>query len=257
MGFDSPAWRGEHQIGFALGCDMNQKKRPPPNPVNPVNAAFILFWPIVVARHLGADHPEVGKAIHTLGEDLRRQYNRKLQAQALRLRRRCRKSDVPRLLRLPGEKSPRIYQLIEKLGLTTDLGGRGVIPEPKTFDQAFAEALAVLQRNADANPNERRELQKKNMPKYPDMIEAAFRGEHAEARRKIGDRKSPHSKASEIAEDKVAEAAGISRPLVHQLCQEARDGYKSALKWAAARPGRGVALEPAITAAQLRQHLES
>ena len=33
----------------------------------------------------------------------------------------------------------------------------------------------------------------------------------------------PHRKASEIAEEEVAEAAGISVWMVHALCQHARD----------------------------------
>jgi hypothetical protein len=237
------------------------KRKPPPNPINAVSAGFIaatlraMLDPLV--RRLGADHPEVRKAFDASVEDLKRQYDRKIQAQALRLRRRCRKADVKRLLRLPGEKSSRIYQLIERLERATDLGGRGVIPEPKTFDQAFADAVAVFQRIADAKPNDRRELRKKNMPKYSAMIEAAYRGTLAETQQKIGDRKLPHTKASEIAEDLVAEAAGITRPVVHRLCQHERDRFKAAKRWAAARPGRGVELEPTMTAAQLRQHLES
>jgi hypothetical protein len=257
--FDSPAWCGEHQIGFAR-MRQERKRKPPPNPVDPVKAVFIAFAlrtvldPLV--SRLGAAHPEVQRAFDASVEHLRRQYDRKLQAQALRLRRRCRKADVRRLWRLPGEKSPRILRLIQRLELAKGLGGRGVIPEPMTFDEALGNAFAVWPRIAAAKPNERRDLRKNNMPKYSTMIEAAYRGELTEARRKIGDRKAPHSKASEIAEDKVAEAAGITRPLVHQICQAVRDD-KSALKWAAARPGRGVVPEPATTAAQLRHHLES
>ena len=258
---DSPH-AGEHQIGF--GSQMRRqepKRKPPSNPINPVSAGFIIGALIVklepAVRLLGADHPEVRKALDASVEDLRRQYDRKIQAQALRLRRRCRRADVKRLLRRPGEKSPRIYQLIERLERATDLGGRGVIPEPKTFDEAFAEAFAVWPRIFAAQPNERRKLRKDYMPKYSAKIESAYRGTLAETQQKIGDRKLPHIKASEIAENLVAEAAGISRPLVHQLCQHERDRFKAAERWAEARPGRGVEPEPATNAAQLRRHLES
>jgi hypothetical protein len=254
---DSPASRGRHRIDLPM---PEASKRKPP--IDPLKAVFLVFAHMIalepLARRLGADHPEVTKALNVSIEDVRRQYNRKLQAEALRRRWRCQKSDIPRLLALPGEKSPWIYRLAERLARVPGLGGRGVIPEPRTFDQAFSENFAVWPRLAAAEPHQRRVLHKRHMPKYPGLIYAAYQGELAiEKRRRITERRLPgRPKASEIAEDRVAEAAGISRPLVHQLCQQERDEFKAAQRWAAAGPGRGVEPEPAITAAQLRLHLE-
>ena len=234
----------------------SESKRKPRalNPINPVNAVMLVFSVIAtlepLARRLGHDHPEVRKAADALAKNLERQYNRKLQAQALRLRRRSRKSDVKRLWRLPGEKSPRIFQLIERLELATRLGGRGVIPEPRTFYKALADALAVYPRIGAAKPNERRKLRKVSMPKYADLLEAAFRESLQKRLWETCDKRAPHTKASEIAEERVADAAGITRSVVHQLCQKSRDEFKAAL--AAVRPGRGVAREPAITAVELK-----
>ena len=89
------------------------------------------------------------------------------------------------------------------------------------------------------------------------MIAMAYRGELA-AEQKIR-RKSnedyPRRPASEIAREKVAEAAGITPSMVHTLCQRARDEHKKAVVWAAAQPGRGVNLEPPMTANELKRHL--
>jgi hypothetical protein len=68
---------------------------------------------------------------------------------------------------------------------------------------------------------------------------------------------TPRLKASEIAEWKVADAAGISPAKVHQLCQEARDRVAIAEKWAAARPGvRSVQRKPEMTTKELKGWLE-
>ena len=139
-----------------------------------------------------------------------------------------------------------------------------MLPEPKRFDQAFGESLALFWRLADPNTpvQERREI-RKAMRKFPELVEAAYRGEH--------ERVKPTPHASDIAEQNVADAAGISRAKVHQLCQQVRDEYERAEKRAAARneyerankPADddlllcGVMPEPTMTARELKQYLES
>ena len=152
---------------------------------------------------------DVQEVVPDFVKNMRRQYDRKQRAQALRLRRHWRKADVVKLWSLP-------------------------------------------------TPDEWRKLHRK-MPTYPRLIEAAYRGELARAKQQMprsrdaaaGRDDFPHRKASEIAEEEVAEAAGISVWMVHALCQHARDDSK---RWAAARRGRGL-VEETMTADQLRQHL--
>jgi hypothetical protein len=212
-------------------------------------------------RRNGADGGDVQKAVPGFVEHLKRQYDRKLRAQALRLRKHWRKADVDNLLLLPGKASEATQRRIRKLLLAEDKAGRGVIPEPKSFEQEFVENLTIGRRLVDpaTPPEEWRELHRK-MPTYPRLIEAAYRGELARAKQRMprgwdaaaGRADFPHRKASEIAEEEVAEAADISPPMVHALCQQARD---DAQRWAAARPDRGLVEEPSMTADQLRRHL--
>lgn len=226
-------------------------------------AMMLAFLPAVqldLRRH--GVNGDVREAVPGFVEHLKRQYDRKVRAQALCLRKHWRKADVPNLLLLPGKASEATQRLIRKLVLAKDKGGRGVIAEPKSFEHAFIEDFALGQRYVDPStkPEERRALHKK-MPKHADLIEAAFRGEFRRARRRMPDgwdkgHADPHRKASEIAEEEVAEAAGISPAMVHQLCQHARNDYKKALRWAAARPGRRVEREPAMTALELKRHLD-
>src|SRR5262249_39415321 len=92
---------------------------------------------------------------------------------------------------------------------------------------------------------------------FPRLVEAAYRGELAKLKRVKTDTKDPHLPISEIAEDHVAEVAGITRSQVHQLCQQLRDDLAEAARAAAARPSRGVERDAPMTAADLKRHLSS
>jgi hypothetical protein len=245
------------------GRDMTRKAEPPLNPL-----AAVMIWVFVLgtgaeALQLGARECDVRKFCDDFAGNLRRQYDRKVRAQALRLRRRWRKADVPRLAELfllPGLASPAIQRSIARLMLTADSGGRRVVSESKEVEQAFAESLNVWSRMIDpgTSPHDRRKI-RKALPKWPGLVEAAYRGQLAEEKQ----RKIPHQEPAKIAEDKVAEAAGISPHTVHQLCQQVRDEHKWAVELADTRrrrlphlPGQWVEPEPAMTAADLKRYLE-
>jgi hypothetical protein len=179
--------------------------------------------------------------------DLKRQYERKIRARALRRRRDWRKADVNPLVTLflipaVGRKAAyrRIGLLIEAKGKL----GKGVVMA-KPFDEALRDGLNVCYRMVNpATSAAARPLS----PWYARLIRAAYEGElRAErAARQNSSDNYPRINASEIAEDQVAKAAGISRAAVHQLCQRARD------------EGRGGAddLNPP-TAKELKRHLTS
>ena len=244
-----------------------KKKQPLRDPLNPISAMMI-FAVVAencrdLARHLGVGvgHPDVRKFADASLKSLTKQYDRKVRAQALRRREDWRKADVPRLLKLPGASEAANHRIAE---LTEDKhsSGRGVIPEPKELEQSFAEALNAGFRILDpaTSPEERHRLRKEHMPKYPALIESAYLGEHERLGRTT-DKEYPSLPASEHAERNVAEVLGVSRAEVHQLCQQARDEYKRAERWAAAQPDRGGGLalrgvepEPSMTAAELKQH---
>lgn len=234
--------------------DMNRGKTRPL--LDPLAIAMMLGFfraeldPLV--RRLGVDHPDIQRITVTFFENLKCQYDRKLRTQALRLRKHWRKADVPRLLQLPGWASPATQRSIARLILAKDKPGRGVVPSPKSFEDAFNDALTLglLYVDPTTSPRKRRELHK-TMPKHPDLVEAAFRGELAKARRKVPDRTLPHRKASEIAEEEVAEAAGISTAVVHQLGQHVRDASRRERE-----RGNVVLDEPAMTAADLKRLLD-
>jgi hypothetical protein len=113
----------------------------------------------------------------------------------------------------------------------------------KPFDEALRDGLNAWYRMVDPATSA---AARRFSPWYPRLVRAAYEGElraERKARRKSSD-DYPRINASEIAEDRVAEAAGISRSAVHQLCQRARD------------EGRGGVddLDPP-TAEALRRHL--
>jgi len=244
-------------------CDMKREKTlPPRDPFDPTSAGMIYGFAMLAAfelRHLGASDEDLRKFPSEFGKVLELQYDRKVAAQALRERRRWRKSDLPRLIELllrPGLASPKTQGLIAQLQ-SENASGHGVIPEPKRCDEAFFDSLSSLQRiaNSATSRDERRELRKR-LEIYPEMIEAAYRGELGRAQ-EANVVETPRLKASEIAEWKVADAAGISPAKVHQLCQEARDRVAIAEKWAAARPGvRSVQRKPEMTTKELKGWLE-
>jgi hypothetical protein len=244
------------------GRDMKAKKKTPPSHLDQ-NLALAFFGGLaIVADYLrqagiSPNDPLVAKATASLIDDLKDQYARKVRAQALRLRKHWRKADVPRLLQLAGDAREATQRKISQTLLAKDKTGRGVVPAPKTFDEALRDGCSLWSRIADPATSlaERRKLARQS-PLYPRLIEAAYRGELEKAKRKVPDRSLPHHKPSEIAEDAVAQAAGLSIDVVHQIIYRARQEDKQALKWAASQPDRWVEPDPAITAAQLKRHLE-
>ena len=235
--------------------------------------AFLL-GACIDARHHGVPEHELRKIVSDCFRDLKDQHDRKIRAQALRERRRWRKADVPRLLQLPGA-SPAANHRIAGLLKDKHSSGRGVVSAPKQFDQAVVEALTFWQHMVDpvTSRQERREM-RKGMPKFPSLIEAAYRGELvrelAKAPRNKNDKTAPHLTASDFARGNVAEAAGISKATVHQLCHQVRRELQQARKKLEddrqARLMRDpqcitglceVLEEPAMTAAELKQYLES
>ncbi len=198
-------------------------------------------------REQGADAETLSEFDAAFWANIKRQYDHKLMWQAFRLRKRWRKSDVPRLRLLFADVSmPAMRSAIDRLAQSKGRLGRPIVPEPVSFEQAFGKGWAQMQRTVDptTTAEERRELHKA-MPKHAHLIEAAYRGELALARRRMP-RGQPHRKTSEIAEEAVAEAAGISPEMVHELSQQVREERK-----------RSGVKEPAMTARDLKEHLDS
>jgi hypothetical protein len=131
--------------------------------------------------------------------------------------------------------------------------GRGVVSEPRSLSRVVGEGLNILRQLADpaTPPNIRISLYKKT-PWWPRFIEAAYRGELRKAKLQQGiSRKARYGDTpSEIAEEKVAEAATISSAEVHALCQQVRDEAKA---WE--KRGGTSADDPEISAAELARHL--
>jgi transcriptional regulator with XRE-family HTH domain len=184
----------------------------------------------------------LAKAFTAVLEGWKTQYERGVRLRALRKRRHWRKADISRLLDI-GVKSA-AQRRMSKIWKGKDKPGRGVVSDPKSFLEATNDVLTIGKRLADpATPAlERRELYKKT-PWWPDIIEAAYRGELEKAK---GNTTWRHLRASEVAKDEVAEAAGITPAHVHQLCHQVR-----------AKRGDAPADEPATSAAELKQHLEN
>ena len=239
------------------------------SPINPVSAAWLiggLMAAGIAAIRSGVDPQDVHEFFKKQAvKDLERQYERKLRAQALRRRRHWRQGDLPALveLLLEGHAKPATQRLLRKLSKTKGLPGPRAIPPPKSFDQAMQDALKVEWRLIDpaTSASERRKLHMENMPKIPDLVEAAYRGELATIKRRLRfDRASPHHKASDLAKQRVADATGLSSAKVHGLCQQVRDERKRLRKECKLRDERGLrhhgfADEPAMTAADLKAFL--
>ena len=205
---------------------------------------------------VGAGDPEVERAAKEVGDDLRRQYDQKIRDEAWLRRSNWRKADFPSLVRiflLPGIwiVDPEVLREIALLYESNKTGAPAL--RAKTFDESLQDGLdwGPQLANAATSTDARR-----SSPWYPRLIEAAYRGELAAEKRSR--RKSNEEfalPASEIAEEKVAEAAGITPSMVHELCKKVRDEDKKKEVWAAAQPGRGVVPEPPMTANELRRHL--
>jgi hypothetical protein len=230
---------------------MDRRNPTPKSPLNPL-AVVMLMATFVDQSHFLHEHGDAETLRQFAGDffaDIKRQYDRKLMWQAFRLRSRWRKSDVPRLLRIFDENMPATRRSIERLAKTKEKAfGRGVIPEPVSFEQAFFDGWRHMQCVVDptTTAEERRDLHQA-MPKHAHLIKAAYRGELALARRRMP-RGQPHRKASEIAEEAVAEAAGISPAMVHELCQQVREEERK--RSGVTEP------EPTMTARDLKKHLD-
>jgi hypothetical protein len=230
---------------------MDRRNPTPKSPLNPL-AVVMLMAAFADQAHFLHEHGD-GETLRQFAgnffADIKRQYDRKLMWQAFRLRKRWRKSDVARLRSLFADVSmPAMQRAIDRLAQSKGKLGRPVVPKPVSFEQAFSEGGAQMQRTVDptTSAEERRELHKA-MPKHAHLIEAAYRGELALARRRMP-RGQPHRKASEIAEEAVEEAAGISLEMVHELCQQIRDEERK--RSGVTEP------EPTMTARDLKEHLD-
>jgi hypothetical protein len=247
--------------------DMNRARE---SPLNPVSAGMLLGLFAIAGeqlRSMGVDPQRASDFIKDVIKDLEAQYERKLRAQALRRRRQWRQADLPALseLLLDGHAKPATQRALRRLSSAKEPGPLA-IPPLKNFEKAFQDGLDVLGRLGDpaTSPNERRQLRIENMPKFPDLVEAAYRGELAAEKRRLRlrlDRTSPHNKASDLAKQRVAEAAGISSAKVHQLCQEVRDKCRRRQEEPKLLNERGLQLnhgfvaEPAMSAAELKAYL--
>ena len=206
---------------------------------------------------LGADDPAVRESAKKLAEDLKKQFDRKICTRALRRRHAWRKADVANLLLLPGKASEATQRQIRRVAIAKDKNGRGVVPTPETFEEALGDGFSAMSQMADPATSfeERCKLHAQASPWHGRLIEAAYRGELAKQRLRHAGSSEPHLPLSEIAEDKVGKAAGISRSQVHQLCQLMRDERSAAERRAATRSGHAVELDSPMTAAELKRHL--
>ncbi len=238
---------------------MNRRRKTDPTDINlavTFSAGMAMIAEIANQAGTGADDPVVRCAAKELVDNLKRQYDQKLRDEAWRRRTDWRKADVNSLVSmflLPGEADQTVQREIARLMLAPDKTGAPVL-RAKSFNESLQDGLDWGPRVA--NP-ETWEAERRSSPCYPRLIEKAYRGELA-AEKKVR-RKSnedyPRRPASEIAKEKVAEAAGITPSMVHTLCQQVRDEDKKAEVWAAAQPGRRVCLEPPMTAKELKRHL--
>jgi hypothetical protein len=173
-----------------------------------------------------------------------RLYDRGVRLRALRKRHRWGKADLERLLRLPGRSSPATKARMARLAQDGRLG-RPVVDQPKALPEKIVDGWNFYLRLWDpATPPYLRRKLYRQTSWWPRLIECSYRGElrRAKAARVI-DRRSPHIKASEVAQAEVARAAGISEAQVHAICQRIRD--------------QGGSDDPEMGAAQLRRHLEN
>jgi hypothetical protein len=167
---------------------------------------------------------------------LERDHARGVLARALRKRKRWRKADVVRLLDIgaaAGRPRPAALRQIKKL-LEAKSSDRGVVDLTPSLPEAIGSILKFARRfGSDTPPAEQRRVWRNFFKKtrwFALMVEAAVRGERELV-----------AKAA-TAEQSVAKAAGISAAQVHRLCAQVR--------------AEGPPDEPAMTAAELAQHLE-
>jgi hypothetical protein len=171
--------------------------------------------------------------------DFERQHKRGVRLRALRKRDKWRKADIKRLVEIgvaPAAQR-RMRRLIDRRS-----PGRGVVPRSRSLPEIIIDGFRLADPATPART--RRDLYKKT-PWFPSMVEAAYRGELEKAKRERGDPASPHLKASDIAKERVADAAGLSAAKVHQICFQVR-----------ADRGEVLPDAPATSAEALRRHLE-
>ncbi|MBN9546985.1 MAG: hypothetical protein J0I19_16085 [Alphaproteobacteria bacterium] len=147
-------------------------------------------------------------------------------------------------------------QRLQKLGLLPSAErllqkqhgrGRGVVAPVTSLGQYIVSGLNDLKTlfAPETPPSLRKETYKK-FRWFPEFVEQAYRGElnRILSLRKPSTRGEPRRRASELAEERVAEAAGISSAQVRKLCHQARKGYG------------GSPPPPPTSAAELKAHLE-
>ena len=169
-------------------------------------------------------------------------YARHLKLEALRKRHHWRLADIPRLQELGIPSSAARY--VEK-ALETRRRGRGVVAQPMTLGTTIIDHIKKLKILSDpSTPAHVRRSIYKTTVWFPYFVEAAYRGELERACATTSERSVPKLRAHMIAEERVAQAAGISCAQVRALSHRVR------------RDGAALPDEPPTSAAELRKHLE-
>lgn len=151
------------------------------------------------------------KAIGRWFDDAERKHDRGERLEAYRLRHSWKKSDIRNLLSL-GVNLP-AHRRMQRLGGT----GRPIVKPHRAFAEEITEKLTAFQLLADpgASPAQRRKAVRQ-LPCWPDFVEALYRGEHELA-------KTQRIKnASAEIEITVGRALGISASTVHSICGSIR-----------------------------------
>ncbi len=211
---------------------------------NPV-ARVILLLVEAVLNGQSELNPSISKHCAELDAQFESDHRRRALLDALRLRRKWRTADIPRLEQL--DLPPVALRKLEELR-RNPRKGRGVIRE-------FVPAAEILRRglcddfrrvDLDTPPHERLACYKKTRW-FPEFVEAAYRGELKLAKQRVAASGSRAGRPHELAESAVAEAAGISPALVRRYCHQERMARRGLLIENAAAP---------TSAAELKRHLE-
>lgn len=153
----------------------------------------------------------------------RRDHLRKARLEAYKRRHQWRKADIPRLLRMG--VNPQAQRRIERL-LQSKSSGRGVIREYKNLDDYFRALVDFFRIFDDPTTSSRTRLALfKSIRVWPSFVESMYRGELTaaeEGKRHLVGLKYGREKPSDIAEQAVAEAIGMSTASVHALCDRVR-----------------------------------
>jgi hypothetical protein len=168
-----------------------------------------------------------------------KQWTRQQREKALERCKDWKRADLPRFLKL-GLPEWAEAQARERQGR-----GRGVVAPVTSLDEYALSGLSGLKAIFDPNtpPQVRKKLYRKSRW-FPEFVEQAYRGERQRIQNGSFNRNEPHRTASDIAEERVSEAAGISSAQVRKLCHRVR------------KDCQGYSSSPPTSAADLKMHLE-